>query len=387
MNDRPPRNLRALARATLAVLLAGCSPASPTTPPDANAPSAEAGADARAPIDASEPPRDGEPGPRCPALPAPRAFDPGRRPRLPLDDALRVHHLQAKATHNSYHLRPDEPIVEWDYEHAPLGEQLARQGVRGVELDLNFDPRCERMEVYHVRVLDERSSCRLLTDCLLALRTFSEANPGHHPLMVHLEPKGAAGLWDEGRFARLEREILSVFDRAWIITPDEVRGDAPTLREAITARGWPTLGATRGRVLFYLDDSDAPRAVYTRGGRDLQGRLLFVDSDPADPFAGVVILNDPIGDAAAIASALAQGFLVRTRADSNPIVARTNDRAQLERALASGAQIVSTDFPALIPGSAYSVAIPGGTPSRCSPVTAPANCTSTTIEDPARLAP
>ncbi len=403
MHDRP---LRAFARVTLAALLAGCAPRAPLDEraphdgaleggPDADttdadttdADTTDADTTDAGTTDAGPSPQDAATGPRCPELPAPGRFDAARRPRLPLDDTLRVHHLQAKATHNSYHLRPESPLVEWDYEHAPLGEQLERQGVRSVELDLNFDARCGRLEVYHVRVLDERTSCRLFTDCLLALRTFSEGHPGHQPLMVHLEPKGAEGLWDEARFALLEREILSVFDRGWIITPDEVRGELPTLREAITTRGWPTLGATRGRVLFYLDDSGAPRAVYTRGGRDLQGRLLFVDSDPTDPFAGVVILNDPISNAMAITSALTQGFLVRTRADSNPVVARTNDRTQAERALASGAQLVSTDFPAPIAGSMYSVAIPGGSPSRCNPVTAPPQCTSAAIEDPTRLTP
>jgi hypothetical protein len=325
-------------------------------------------------------------GSRCPAEATPMPFVAAMGARHPMDEVLRINHLQAKATHNSYHLKPAADLVEWDYSHAPLGDQLATQGVRGVELDVHWNARCNRFEVYHAAAVDDRTTCRVFTDCLAALRRFSAANPGHHPIFVHIEPKDPPGLFDEPRLVALEREILSVFDRGWLVTPDEVRGTAATVREAVTTRGWPTLAASRGRFLFYMDDSGAPRSVYTHGGRDLAGRLMFVDSDPSDPFAGVVILNDPIANAAEIAAALSAGFLVRTRADSDPSVARSNDRTQLTRALASGAQIVSTDFPARVAGSEYFVEISSGTPSRCSPVTAPMGCTSAMIEDPARIA-
>jgi len=76
---------------------------------------------------------------------------------------------------------------------------------------------------------------------------------------------------------------------------------------------------------------------------------------------------------------------VRPRADSSPATARANDTAGREAALATGAQLVSTDFPAPVTGLSYSVAIPGGTPSRCSPG-APQGCTPEAIEDPAKLA-
>lgn len=305
----------------------------------------------------------------------------------PMDDALRLNHIQAEATHNSYHLRGRTDLPEWNYEHAPLGEQLTNQGVRGVELDLQWDARCRRFQVYHVAALDDRSTCRYFTDCLLAIRAFSAANPGHHPLFIHVEPKGPEGAYDEAGFAQVEREILSVFDRSWIITPDEVKGASTTVSEAITTRGWPTLAQSRGRVLFYLDNTTAPRNIYTHNGRDLSGRLMFVDSAMGEPFAAVMVLNDPTSSAMAIARALAAGYLVRTRADSDPTEARMNTRTQLTAALASGAQIVSTDFPAPTAGTAYVVEVPTGTPSRCSPVTAPAGCTPAAIEAPARLRP
>jgi hypothetical protein len=81
--------------------------------------------------------------PVCPAMPTPEPFVKGPHV-LPLDGVLRVSHVQAKATHNSYHLMPKDPIPDWRYEHLPLGEQLAKQGVRGVELDIHWDDECQR---------------------------------------------------------------------------------------------------------------------------------------------------------------------------------------------------------------------------------------------------
>ena len=93
-------------------------------------------------------------------------------------------------------------------------------------------------------------------------------------------------------------------------------------------------------------------------------------------------LNDPVGDAELIAAALAAGHLVRTRADSDGDQARSNDTAQRDAGLASGAHFLSTDFPIPYAETGYVVAMPGGTPSRCNPILAPAECTSEAIEDP-----
>ena len=129
-------------------------------------------------------------------------------------------------------------------------------------------------------------------------------------------------------------------------------------------------------MLFYLDRTDTLRTHYTHGGRDLRGRLAFVDSALTDPFAGVLVLNNP-SRLAEIQAAVRAGFLVRvftwSASDTTPEYAPEN-------ALATGAQIVSTDFPAMAPGVTRFVEIPGGNPSRCNPLTAPAGCTAAAIE-------
>lgn len=320
-----------------------------------------------------------------PALATPRPR-PTTRPTYPLDDVLRVNHLQAEATHNSYHLRPEAAdLPDWDYEHAPLATQLGAQGVRGIELDVRWNEDCARFEVYHLPQFDDRTSCRLFTECLQQVRDWSDANPGHHVLFVQLEAKGGFDRGaEEERMTAVEREILSVFPRDAIVAPDDVKGDAATLREAIVMRGWPTLGATRGKVLFYLDDSGPVRDAYTHGKKDLDGRLIFADGDEADPFAAVLVLNDALGKRARVEAAVKQGFLVRVFAASRDGV-YSGDRTELDAALASGAQILSSDWPAMVPGAKLFVEVTGGTPSRCNPLVAPAECTAAAIESPDRL--
>jgi hypothetical protein len=113
---------------------------------------------------------------------------------------------------------------------------------------------------------------------------------------------------------------------------------------------------------------------------------MFVDSEPGVPYEAVYVLNDPVADAAAIQTAVSQGFIVRTRADADMVEPLANDTTRRDAALASGAQIISTDVPIKIDRFEYFVEIPGGTPSRCNPLNAPGECTSEAIEDPRLLA-
>jgi acyl-CoA reductase-like NAD-dependent aldehyde dehydrogenase len=73
-----------------------------------------------------------------------------------------------------------------------------------------------------------------------------------------------------------------------------------------------------------------------------------------------------------------KGYLVRTRTDENTKEARTNDTARRTLALASGAQLLSTDYPASEPSTwtGYSVSLPGGAVAGCNPVNAPASCSN-----------
>lgn len=297
---------------------------------------------------------------------------PARDHGYPMDGTLRVNHVQVKATHNSYHVETaGNTQADWDYTHAPLDVQLESQGVRGLELDTRLIAASDRFEVFHLPLLDEQTTCRFFADCLRVLLAWSNAHPKHVPIFVQIEPKDLPSDDVEAYFQKLEADITSVWPRERILAPDDIQGDAPTLREAVTTRGWPTLAEARGTILFYVDNHETWRDAYTRGGKNLFGRLMFVDVPEDNPLAAVVIVNDPKNRTRIDAAAKA-GFLVRTRADA------AGSAEEHAAALATGAHALSSDFP-------LTLTLPDATPVRCNPASAPKECVSTALEDPTKL--
>ncbi|MBL9099961.1 MAG: hypothetical protein JNL82_03330 [Myxococcales bacterium] len=294
---------------------------------------------------------------------------------------LRLNHLQALGTHNSYHVSSGSSVKDLDYTHRPLAEQLDG-GVRKFELDVHFGDPGAPIAVYHLELLDEMTTCATLGACLQALRGWSDAHPGHHLLYVMIEVKTAFNqIMADAWLADLEQQILAVWPRERVLTPDDVQGDAPDLPTAIATRGWPSIDATRGKLLLVLHDGESWRARYVQAGT--AGKLLFPDAfgDLTLPYAAVHSINDPIADADEIAAIVDAGHLVRTRADADNVEPFADDHTRAEAALASGATFISTDYPAPKGELEYFVEIPGGDPSRCNPRVAPDDCTAQQIED------
>ena len=302
--------------------------------------------------------------------------EPGYR----LDATLRVNQIQVLGTHNSYHVAPVPGTAltpERDITQAPLAVQLGRQSVRQIELDVHA-PAGAPLAVYHLRG-DEGTTCPTLAQCLREVREWSEGHRGHLPLFVLIEPKHELGAPVDG--LAVDAEIRQAFRPEQLLTPDDVQGDLPSLRRAVRDRGWPLLGSARDRVVFVFTEGPANRADYTSNETSLRGRAMFVYADPSSALGAFASVPDARLDGSRIASLLGAGYIVRTRADDGGAEARANDPSRAAAALASGAQLVSTDFPVPAP-SGYVVAAPGK-PARCNPVNAPVNigCTPRDLED------
>jgi hypothetical protein len=341
---------------------------------------------------------------------------------------LRMTDLTAVGTHNSYKLAvpPAEmaamvaargqPVLGLDYAHRPLAEQLDA-GARQLEIDVVADPQGGRyakpltalgggtvlapdvaaalakpgFKVLHMPDVDFRSSCPTFVACLGQVKAWSKAHPDHAPILILLNAKeGQASLpggvtplaFDEKTFDALDAEIRSVFAEAELVTPDQVRGKHPTLREAVLVDGWPSLSASRGKVFFALDESPAKVALYRGARRSLEGRVMFVNTDEASPAAAYLTLNDPVAQKDRIAAAVKAGFMVRTRADADTWAARANDVTQRGAALTSGAQYVSTDYIWADPRFAggYAVRLTGDDVAVCNPVRAAGKCDGLALE-------
>ena len=174
----------------------------------------------------------------------------------------------------------------------------------------------------------------------------------------------------------LEAEVLSVFDEDQLITPDDVRGDADTLEAAVLEQGWPTIGESRGKVMFSLVDTGDSKDVYTADAPSLEGKLFFTSGTPGEPDAAFVRVDDSVEDGADLQRFAEAGYLIRTRTDSPGVHAPADDTSWRDSALASGGHYLSTDYYVVDEtlGTGYVVELPGGVVARCNPVTAPPDC-------------
>jgi hypothetical protein len=340
----------------------------------------------------------------------------GRGPKVTINQ------IQVLASHNSYHVEPEPTLLAalhsflgaaadaFEYTHRPLAAELDA-GVRQVELDVFVDPGGGRyakpklvpllgldsvdpalagpgLKVLHVQEVDYRSTCPTFVDCLDDIRDWSDDHPRHLPITIQIEAKddvipdpARLGFvqplpWTAPDFSTLEAEIRSVFGPDDIISPGDIKRRSGSLADAVRKGRWPTLGKSRGQVMFMLDDKGAKRDAYRAQVPDVDDRLVFVDVPPTDPDAAVMVVNDPIGDAARIRELVREGFIVRTRADADTVQARSGDTTMRDAAFASGAQYVSTDyvFPDDRFRTGYVVDLPGDGAARCNPVNAPKRC-------------
>jgi hypothetical protein len=135
--------------------------------------------------------------------------------------------------------------------------------------------------------------------------------------------------------------------------------------------------------MFLMDNGGGYRTSYLAGHPSLEDRVLFTNANPGDADAAFVKRNDALAEDE-IRGLVEAGYVVRTRADAETVQARLGDTSLRDAALRSGAQWVSTDYPApdLAVGftTDYVVEIPGGTVARCNPVNAPVDCVSAELE-------
>lgn len=303
---------------------------------------------------------------------------------------LRLDQIQVLGTHNSYHQRPDDALLkiaiavrsdakEWDYSRLPFDKQLDL-GARSFEFDLHLSK--EGWEIFHAPVIDFRTSCRRFVDALKILRDWSDAHPGHIPIIVLMECKEEGFLLSD-HYRRPELADLELMDQQIreafgekLLVPDDVRGEAKTLTEAVRAHGWPTLAECKGKAVFILHETGRNRDLYSEGRRSLEGRAMFVNSDPTRADAAAMVLDSPRDPK--ISRWVKEGFLIRTRVD-------TRGRKSADRglsAIATGAQILTTDYPpGEPPVDGYTFGLPGGAAGVAGPF-APAKLRGKPIREP-----
>ena len=218
-----------------------------------------------------------------------------------LDGSLRLNQVQYIGTHNSYHIAPGDAIAlemlrsgyaqskEWpaarlveatDYTHPALSIQL-RMGLRLFELDVHDDPEGGRFsnpgflrlieqaplrlpfgagamdelkqpgfKVLHHAEWDFRSTNYLLTGCLREIGMWSDAHPGHLPIIIQIEAKEsdappavagsralAAKPFDADTWQRLEATIRATVPASKLFTCPPPQWAAVSVPPCVARRG------------------------------------------------------------------------------------------------------------------------------------------------------
>jgi hypothetical protein len=349
-----------------------------------------------------------------------------------IDTTLRMNQLQIIASHNSYRLKTYGPLFDavlglssllppeydpndWDYTHLPFNQQFDQYNVRGLEIDIYYDPAGGQFynqkgksillgepdasnvpellqpgfKVLHIPDVDYMTHYYTFKSALQAVKNWSDAHPNHVPIFINIEAKDEtikdvvtvldftpAIPYTSAAADELDAEIKSVFgnDLENVISPDEVRGTYTTLREAVLAGNWLRLKEARGKVVFIMQGGLVN--YYEQGHASLQGRACFTYANPSSDEAAFVILNSAVSDETQITQRVTEGFIVRTRSDSSPNAARNGDYTGMNAAFRGGAQIISTDYykPDEHAGQTgwtnYQVKFPNGELARINPVSA-----------------
>jgi Phosphoinositide phospholipase C, Ca2+-dependent len=335
------------------------------------------------------------------------------------ENQIRLSQIQILGSHNSYKLKIHPSLwravydqdsttaMELDYGHIPLKEQL-NLGIRALEFDVFHDPEGGRysvpfgiflmlkagnipeefdgsamrnpgLKVLHIQGIDFRSHNSTFKSCLREINDWSKKHPNHLPIIITINAKD--DILKQPDFVKplpftanaldsIDLEIRSVFKEKQLITPYLVRGDSSSLEASVLNNGWPTLENSRGKFLFVLDENDQKLDRYIKGHPSLGGRVMFVNAPIGTPEAAFVIMNDPVAAFEKIQNLVKKGYLVRTRADSDTWEARRNDLTRFEKALESGAQVISTDYylPDSSLGTGYQVRFQNDKIALCNPM-------------------
>jgi hypothetical protein len=314
-----------------------------------------------------------------------------------INDTIRLNHYKVLASHNSYKKNPNPKVIKFlskfkkqlgpsndpelmDYGHVPLPEQFDNYNIRGIEIDVNYDPKGglyrkrkvnkfitglrqkvkdplmkqPGFKVLHIADVDYETNYLTFKQILNELKSWSDAHPKHTPIFINIESKGfnpgdESGIlrflgfkralqFDTQSFQDLDKEILEILPADKIFKPTDLKGNYSSIKERLNTEGWPLLSTCLGKIIFILEGNN--QDLYEKSGVN---RPMFVYNPPNGDNTAFVVKNDPIGNEQEI-ELLTQKYIVRTRSDAGTLEARANDYKRFNAAIKSGAQIISTDY-------------------------------------------
>jgi len=313
--------------------------------------------------------------------------------QLPID-SIPINQIRIIASHNSYKKKPHPKVLRFlkkfqdklgdqnnpdfiDYGHLPFAEQFDKYGIRGIELDVNYDPKGGQykrrrvnlflfgqrqrlkgntlkkpgFKILHISDVDFETNYLTLKSAIESLKSWSDIHPDHFPIYINLEAKGSHPAdeskalkrmgfkkcipFDRKAFLDLEQEISATLPPDQIFKPSDFKKSYSSLQERVVAEGWPLLEEVRGKFIFILEGNN--KNLY------FEPPLFFQYGNQSDANTVFLLRNNAIAGEREIRE-LTSKFIVRTRSDAGSVESRSNNYDTWNAALRSGAQIISTDY-------------------------------------------
>lgn len=272
------------------------------------------------------------------------------------DSNIKLNDIKILASHNSYKkygtplgkflIKLGSTKEEADglkYGYKNFTDQF-EAGIRSMEIDLRL--RKTEFMLTHVPLVDNSSVAPLFSLALDEIVLFSEHNPNHVPLIILVEIKDDWMILDHAlqNIGSDQLEYLNVLlkDKLGdlLFTPNDMLENGKTLNETVQTTGWPSLSSLLGKVIFVLHPGNFTQTYYEIDST-LDSLPMFLGIYPdqiTKSYASFIVHNDP--NIAAISQLVSQGYIVRTRIEAD----LDYNQANYDAALASGAQILSSDY-------------------------------------------
>ncbi len=269
-------------------------------------------------------------------------------------DTIKYNDLRTMATHNSYKKKQIGvsrfisknffPLVGqhsevMNYQLPPLTEQL-NKGIRSYEWDISNSKKLGFI-MQHVSFIDNNTWSPDFKLALEELVLWSDNNPTHMPITILLELKnqelpniGLSNI-ESKDFDKLNNFISNAMGDN-LFTPKDMLRSYTDFSAMCQNNDYPTLDTMQGKVLFLIHSGDEADEYLKQNPKEVP--LFAMGEHKNSCFA---IENNSVSSKDKISDLLAQNYIIRTAADWFTKLNEENRKS----AIASGCQILTTDFP------------------------------------------
>ncbi len=284
-----------------------------------------------------------------------------------LEEGIKFNEMSFLATHNSYQTTAinetkklygslsdltfgiyDDSAI--DFESETLTQQL-NCGLRSFEIDIEtFDRDGDiSFTCMHSPYFEMSTSCYDFSLMLKEFSMWSDNNPGHLPITIIIEPKKAFLPLEDMRYFNLDYalaldEVLREGLGEKLFTPADMLRDYESFGEMRAADDWCKVKDMLGKVVVLLHEGSVTKK-YIAVDESIKTQAMFPmlrEKDIDRDCTSFILCNEP-DELLEIKEEVIdeKKIMVRTRSDEFGKITEKN----CEDAFASGANIISTDYP------------------------------------------